>query len=289
MKNSNILYLLVLVLFIHSCGIDDSTTSINYWNSQKTDWELGFLKGRVKRTERTDYKLGQEENKEEFVKNGYTVYNFNKWGFIESSYNETYNTLSTTIMEGRNVYRDTLKRDLIERYSSYKDDYQGTYTKPVEGEMKIEYFYDENEQLSRIESKDLIENKSTVKLLKYEKNKITEYEYDSTDELMGYTVMKYNNRNQLIERIGYPKEGDIDYSSFSEYNNRSKEKDSIIYYNSNGSNRYVFHMDDEMRIIRLDNYSYVDSVLKDYEIEIREYDNDEKNIIYPLTFYFHLG
>ncbi len=29
-----------------------------------------------------------------------------------------------------------------------------------------------------------------------------------------------------------------------------------------------------------DNYSYVDSVLKDYEVEINEYDNDETNSSY---------
>lgn len=280
MKLSNLLYLLVLVFTIQSCDVKDSRTSIGYWNSHNTDWELGFLKGKVKRTEQTDFNLISKGGEEELVKKGYTLYNFNKWGFIESSYNETYNTLSTTVMEGRNVYRDTLKRGLIERYSSFKDDYQSSYSKPFESETKFEYFYNENEQLSRIETEDLLKNESTVKLLKYEKNKITEYEYDSKEELIGYTVMKYNNRNQLIERNSFPKQGDVDYSSFSEYKNSNKVKDSIIYYNSEGSNTYVFHMDDKMRIIKLVNYSYVDNVLKDYEVEIKEYDNDQTNSSY---------
>lgn len=280
MKPFNPLLFLIIILFSQSCKTEDSLSNVSYWDSTKTDWELGSLNGEVMKVKKLDYDLVIEEGEEKFMKKGYTEYDYNKWGFMVNSYNETYNKLSTTVIKGFKVYRDSLKRDLKERYNSFKDDYEGFTSKPFESEISFLYYYDDKEQLRRIEIKDLLKGVNTVKLIKYDLGKITEYEYDEREELLGYETVKYNKRNQQIEVKRYSKEGVVDFESFKEYEKMILKRDSTIYHNDEGRNGYVFFMDEMMRIESFKTYSYEGKELVDFEIETREYDNQKLNSSY---------
>lgn len=282
MKPFNPLLFLSIILFSQSCKTEDSLSNVSYWDSTKTDWELGFLNGQVKRTVRENYDFDfvKEKGLEEFIKKDLTEYDYNKYGFIVKSYSENYNKLSTTVIKGENIYRDSLKRDLKERYNSFKDDYEGYSTKPYESEMKYYYYYNENEQLVRIEIEDLIEDNKTVKLVKYDNKKITEYEYDRKDDLLGYEIKKFNPQNLIKERKRFSSEGVVDFESYYDYDGDVIIKDSTIYHNEQGRNTYVFLMDNTMRIESFKTYTYIGGELNDFEVKINEYDTKSKNSSY---------